>query len=86
MTEAMGDVQQLTCELFGKEAKMSENTSRLTILINPKTKQQLEIFADKSDQTVSQIIRKLIKTHLAKPENSLTPPSEHPGVSRILLY
>ncbi|MDX9668624.1 hypothetical protein QMK50_27135 [Pseudomonas sp. P5_152] len=56
---------------------MSENISRLTILINPITKQKLETLADKSDQTVSQIIRKLVKSHLNEPEILLLLSPEH---------
>ena len=43
---------------------MPDNAIRLTILISSETKDKLEELAQKSDLTVSQILRKLLKNHL----------------------
>lgn len=43
---------------------MPDNAKRLTILIDPETKNKIEELARKSDLTVSQILRKLLKNHL----------------------
>ena len=47
---------------------MPNNTTRLTVLIDAPTKEKLEILAEETDQTISQVIRKLIRDHLQQCE------------------
>lgn len=47
---------------------MKKNTERLTVLIDPYTKQRLGQSADEEDKTTSQIIRGLIKLYLVDAE------------------
>lgn len=48
--------------------QMKKNTERLTVLIDPYTKQRLGQSADEEDKTTSQIIRGLIKLYLVDAE------------------
>ncbi|WP_339429825.1 ribbon-helix-helix protein, CopG family [Pseudomonas taetrolens] len=56
---------------------MPDNARRLTILIDPETKKKLEELARKSDLTVSQILRKLLKNHL----KDFAAPADKPDAS-----
>lgn len=47
---------------------MPNNTTRLTVLIDAPTKKKLEILSEETDQTISQVIRKLIRDHLQQCE------------------
>ena len=44
---------------------------RLTVLIDAPTKEKLEILSEETDQTISQVIRKLIRDHLQQCEERL---------------
>ena len=49
---------------------MPHKTTRLTVLIDAPTKEKLEILSEETDQTISQVIRKLIRDHLQHSEES----------------
>lgn len=50
---------------------MPQKTTRLTVLIDAPTKEKLEILSEENDQTISQVIRKLIRDHLQQCEERL---------------
>jgi len=54
---------------------MAYNNMRLTILIDYATKQKLEALSEKTDLTISQIVRKLIRDHLQSHEDQASPHS-----------
>lgn len=64
--------------LYRRIKKMSEKTTRLTILIDSPTKQRLETLSEEVDLTISQVIRKLIRDHLQQYERQINPVAIEP--------
>ena len=58
---------------------MEQRTARLTILIDPRKKALLERLSAEEDSTVSQLVRRLIRTYIEERTGRPWAPDEEPG-------